>query len=50
MKRVLSLQPMFPRKPLGIFSPEGECSEGLDAFRFFLKNKIFADHYSGNDS
>ena len=28
---------MFPPKPLDIFSPEGGCSEGLDAFRFFLK-------------
>ena len=27
---------MFPPKPLDIFSPEGGCSEGLDAFRFFL--------------
>ena len=22
-----------------IFSPEGGCSEGLDAFRFFLRNR-----------
>ena len=36
-EEVLSLQPMFPPKPLDIFSPEeGGCSEGLDAFRFFL--------------
>ena len=28
---------MFPPKPLDIFSPEGGCLEGLDAFRFFLK-------------
>ena len=28
---------MFPPKqPLDIISPEGGCSEGLDAFRFFL--------------
>ena len=25
-----------PTKPSDIFSPEGGCSEGLDAFRFFL--------------
>ena len=36
-KEVLSLQPMFPPKPLDIFFPEGGCSEGLDAFRFFFK-------------
>ena len=36
---VLSLQPMFPPKPVDIFSPEGGCSEGgLAAFRFFLNN------------
>ena len=34
VEKVLSLQPMFPPKPLDIFSPEGGCSEGLDAFRF----------------
>ena len=34
----LSLQPMFPPKPLDNFSPEGGCSEGLDAFRFFLNS------------
>ena len=27
---------MFPPKPLDNFPPEGGCSEGLDAFRFFL--------------
>ena len=35
-KRFLSLQPMFPPKPLDNVSPEeGACSEGLDAFRLF---------------
>ena len=38
-EEVLSLQPMFPPKSSDIFSPEGGCSEGLDAFRFFLKKK-----------
>ena len=39
---------MFPpTKPLDIFSAEGGCSEGLDAFRFFLnrdpnRDKAFA--------
>ena len=33
-EEVLSLQPMFPPKPLDIVPPEGGCSEGLDAFRF----------------
>ena len=37
-EEVLSLQPTFPPKPLDIFSPEGGYSEGLDAFRFFLKH------------
>ena len=37
-EEVLSLQPMFPPKPSDIFSPESGCSEGLDAFRFFLNN------------
>ena len=37
---VLSLQPMFLPKPLDNSTPEGGCSEGLDAFRFFL-NKSF---------
>ena len=27
---------MFPPKYFDNFSPEGGCSEGLDAFRFFL--------------
>ena len=31
-------------KPLDIFSPEGGCSEGLDAFRFFLNS--YRDRYS----
>ena len=32
-------EPMFPPKPLGIIPPaQGGCSEGLDAFRFFLNN------------
>ena len=33
---------MFPPKPSDIFSPEGECSEGLDAFRLFFKNIFMA--------
>ena len=35
-EEVVSLQPMFPPKALDIFPPEGGCSKGLDAFRFFL--------------
>ena len=35
-EEVWSLQTMFPPKPLDIVSPEGGCSEGLDAFRFLL--------------
>ena len=31
---------MFPPKPLDIFTPEGGCSEGLDAPRFFLDNNM----------
>ena len=31
----LSLQPMFLPKHFDNFSPEGGCSEGLDAFSFF---------------
>ena len=31
---------MSPPKPLDIFSPEGGCSEGLDAFRFFLNTQV----------
>ena len=30
---------MFPPKPLDIVPPEGGCSEGLDAFRFFLNRR-----------
>ena len=38
-EELLSLQPMFPPKPVDIFSPEGGSSEGgLAAFRFFLNN------------
>ena len=38
-EEVLSLQAIFPpTKPSDIFSPEGGCSEGLDAFRFFLNS------------
>ena len=32
---------MFPPKPSDIFSPEGGCSEGLDAFTFFLTGPLF---------
>ena len=32
-----SLQPMFPPKHFDNFPPEGGCSEGLDAFRYFFK-------------
>ena len=28
---------MFPPKSFDFFPPEGGCSEGLDAFRFFFK-------------
>ena len=31
---------MFPPKPLDNFSPEGACSEGLDAFRFFINSTM----------
>ena len=31
---------MFPPKYFDNFSPEGGCSEGLDAFRFFLKTLL----------
>ena len=35
-----NLQPMIPPKHFDIFSPlTGRCSEGLDASRFFFKNK-----------
>ena len=37
-EEVLPLQPMFPPKRFGSFSPvSGICSEGLDAFSLFLK-------------
>ena len=35
---------MFPPKSLDIFSPEGECSEGLDAFRIFLNTVRFSSN------
>ena len=35
---------MFPPKSFANFSPEGGCSEGLDAFRFVFK-KISPDIY-----
>ena len=31
---------MFPPKPSDIFSPEGGCSECLDAFIFFLNTCV----------
>ena len=34
VEEFLSLQPMFPPKYSDNFSPEGRCSEGLDAFSF----------------
>ena len=40
-------KPMSPPKPLDISPPEGECSEGLDAFRFFL-NKSAIDLLNAN--
>ena len=36
IKEFLSLQPKFLPKSFDKFSPEGGCSEGFDAFRFFL--------------
>ena len=41
----LSLQPiMFPPKSFDNFPPpEGGCSEGLDAFRFFSNSGILPD-------
>ena len=42
-EEVLSLQPMFPTKRFDNFSRclvSGECSEGLDAFRYFFKNQL----------
>ena len=41
-KEFLSLQPVFPLNYFDIFSPEGGCSEGLDAFRSVLNNFIRA--------
>ena len=37
---VLYLQPMIPPKRFDISPLTGGCSEGLDAFRFFFKNKL----------
>ena len=34
-EELLSLQPMFPPKFFDV-PPEGECSRGLDACRFFV--------------
>ena len=39
---------MFPPKPSDIFPPEGGCSEGLDAFRFFLNPKKLLHHMVAN--
>ena len=36
---------IFPPKPLDIVSPEGRCSEGLDAFRFFLNTVSLGVQY-----
>ena len=54
-EEVLSLQPMFLPKPLDIFPPEGGCSEGLAAFRFFSNNnnilrkkKLFRQRWESN--
>ena len=53
MKRFFSLQPMSPpTKPSDIFPPEGGCSEGLDAFRFFFKiycNYRIVDDFARRD-
>ena len=38
-------KPMFPPKPSDIFPPEGGRSEGLDALRFFLENKVGSKKY-----
>ena len=35
-EEVLSLQPMFPPKRVDISPLTGGCSEGLDAFSFFV--------------
>ena len=32
---------MIPPKRFDIFPLTGECSEGLDVFRFFFKNLVF---------
>ena len=38
-----SLQPiLFPPKYFDNFPPEGGCSEGLDAFKNFLKTEMFS--------
>ena len=40
-EEVLHLQPMIPPKRFDLFSPlTGGCSEGLDAFRFFFKQRV----------
>ena len=42
-EEVLSLQPMIPPKCFDVAPPlTGGCSEGLDAFRSFFKNKLDA--------
>ena len=48
----LIVQPMFPPKPFDNFPPdaEGGCSEGLDAFRFFLKQKKYFHQQPTNRS
>ena len=38
-EEVLSLQPIIPPKRFDIFPLTGECSEGLDAFIFFFKQR-----------
>ena len=35
---------MSPPKYFGNLSLEGECSEGLDAFIFFLNNNVLSHH------
>ena len=35
-KEFLPIQPVFPPKFVDNFPPEGECSEALDTFGFFL--------------
>ena len=39
MKRFVSTANVPTYKPPDIFPPEGICSEGLDAFRFFLNSQ-----------